>query len=61
MLIQHLQLDPDVPDAEHIIEPQIRMIVQTMVEPTMELALHGMPVHALEDVMIDPIIDTKRL
>src|SRR5438132_7164202 len=30
MLIQHLQLDPDVPDAEHVIEPQVRMIVQTM-------------------------------
>src|SRR2546428_4797468 len=61
MLIQHLQLDPDVPDAEHIIEPKVRMIIEAMIEPAMELALHGMPVHALEYVMIHPILNAKRL
>ena len=61
MLIEDLEVDPDVPNAEHILEPQVRMIIEAMIEPAMELALHGVPISPLEFVMIHPIIDAKSL
>lgn len=61
MLIDDGHIDPDVPNTEHIPEPQVRMIIEAMIEPAVELALHGMPLVPLEFVMIDPVIKAKRV
>src|SRR5436853_492500 len=43
MLIDNRHIDPDMPNPEHIIKPQVGMVIQAMIEPAMTLALHGMP------------------
>src|SRR5437899_627522 len=53
MLIDHRHIDPDVPDAEQVLPAQRRMVVQAMIEPAVEFALHRMALNVLRDVVID--------
>jgi hypothetical protein len=57
MLIGDRQIDPDVANPQEICRRQGGMVVQAMVEPAVELALHGVAIHGVRNVVIDAVIE----